>query len=785
MIISPPFLPARGSNNTEQEWLDVAMAPPPSRMPDTRAPEGAFPLSHNLSWHNGIHIQAPQAYGAYLPVRAIGDGKIVFVGKPTASNSNVNAPQNYNPFDRPGIKTAAWTDNGCIIIEHSTTIGANGATETSVVFYSLYMHLSALAKNASTQQTWKVNDVILRKAEVGTPGQIYGHGGQIHFEVCINDSNLQQLIGRAANWVAPNATPRPTADGRIDSIFGSIYFYLPASSHINTNPTRPNSSTRQANGATLGTPLWVKMTYNQGTCIFESFDEAGNPIGTPLSTPDDEYNLYDEATTRHNLLDAAHQANSSPSGWYELLRFGRNIGRGLAATDKDSLPSDATHWRRIVGPGGSQLWVDLNAEGSFKFSDADFLPVMGWNCIEDDSNPNDQRCDSVNLKSLICDTDPNNTHRMDVSNLAGRLGDAAVQKKVKKAICKFPSEWDQSTIDSRYAFVMDFDSFKKNPQGWASLESHIKAISFSELPSCYLTASWHIHPREFIEHMRMCGWRSSKEICQTFPRHLFYTTSGVRTAITSPASTYSLSQATALSRIQNHAIDLNRVMRKYGLVTAKRQSHFLAQTMLETAQWRNIPPNKLLMNEWGFGEYSPSNPMTQYYSAFYGRGVLQLTWVGNYRDYGKYRGSSALQNNTGAYIERLTPNHPRITKTSQHWTGNPADGATQITWGPRYDPDIIATNPYNACDSGGFYWVSKHHSGTININRVCDQDFTPATVGRVSVLVNGGGNGYYERQAYAAYNYRHLSDSVESTTESIINSPPPKAQVRANFSKPT
>lgn len=230
MIISPPFLPTRTAAGTDATWLDAAMAAPPSRLPDTHASEGSYPLSHNLSWHNGMHIQAPNgSSGSSLPVRAIADGKVIFVQAPTKANTSVDDAQNYNPFDRAGSKTAAWTDNGCVIIEHRSTIGAQGTTETEVVFYSLYMHLSALGRitpaGQTTRRVLQTGDAILRKDEVGTPGQVYGHAGQLHFEICLDAANLQRLIGRAPNWVAPALAPAtptaPTADGRTDSIFGS------------------------------------------------------------------------------------------------------------------------------------------------------------------------------------------------------------------------------------------------------------------------------------------------------------------------------------------------------------------------------------------------------------------------------------------------------------------------------------------------------------------------------------------------------------------------------------
>lgn len=97
-----------------------------------------------------------------------------------------------------------------------------------------------------------------------------------------------------------------------------------------------------------------------------------------------------------NSLSPGDKAKSSPSGWYELLRFGRNLGRGDAAADKDPLPASAAHWRKISTPAGEE-WVDLNATGIFKLSDADFPACAGWTCIADDASTEDQRCDSVRL----------------------------------------------------------------------------------------------------------------------------------------------------------------------------------------------------------------------------------------------------------------------------------------------------------------------------------------------------------------------------------------------------
>lgn len=703
------------------------MPAPASRLSDTGAPEGSFPLSHNMSWHNGMHLQAPQAGGADLPVRAIADGKVVFVSKPTTSNATLDDPQNYNPFDRVGAKTAAWTDNGCIIIEHRTTIGTTGATETEVVFYSLYMHLSALGRTTpegqTTKRIWKAGDPIWRKDEVGTPGKIYGHGGQIHFEVCLDTANVQQLIGRAPSWVAPATSHVPTADGRTDSIFGSMYFYLPANTPIDAGANRPTVGIRQSGSPTLGSPLWVKMSYAQGACQFESYNERGDLIGSTAMVANVEYNLYQDATDRHKALTTAQQASSSPSGWYELLRFGRNIGHGPAATDKDPLPADAAHWRRICGPAGVQLWADLNAQGSFKFSDADFLPVMGWNCISDDTSPNDQRCDSTQIKILICDQDTSNASRMEASQLARRLGDAGVQAKLKRTICKFPSEWDKASISSRYAFVMEHDSFKQNPQAWANLESHLNAISFDGLPANYLTANWHMHPKEFLQCMRQSSWLSRRELMQLVPSYV----------IRKPGSHSSPSQghweAPAIQPsdtfMATHRIALNQALRKFCINSPRRISSFIGNSVQETAWFRSLK------------ESNGNQP--DLHAGWYGRGFLQLT-----------NPNGALANGNNNYFRYF-----RFIGRSPHVP----PGQQELAW-----RDEIGTDSHHAAHSAGAYWVWPNKSTPTaanpnrpqvdNANRYADE---LATNLRRTISTANGNKVWYYNQSFtncaAAVNY--------------------------------
>ena len=66
---------------------------------------------------------------------------------------------------------------------------------------------------------------------------------------------------------------------------------------------------------------------------------------------------------------------------------------------------------------------------------------------------------------------------------------------------------------------------------------------------------------------------------------------------------------------------------------------------------------------------------------------------------------------------------------------------------------------------------------------VCDRAFTPASVGLVNRLVNGGSNGYHDRQAYAAYLMRLLTEDTSTDTTRTVVLPAPSGSVTVNFSR--
>ena len=749
------------------------MLPAATNCPGTSIPEGSFPVSLKLGWHGGIHLHAPTSGRTVLPVRCVADGQIVYARRPSSRTNDASHPQNYNPYG----ESPSWTDNGIVIIKHVTDIGIGSAAK-DVVFYSLIAHLSELKGGAlkvangtaKEEEKW-----ISRKEIIGYAGQIYGAADHVHLEIICDEPNLNRLTGRC------NGTLNLGTDGRSDTLYGEIYFHPPSGTKLYSQ--RPSDAIEAPVGATCYTttePLIVGIRYcdgngdHPGDANLTTYAENGTIVGSSfIREPDAEYDLLTRAAAIAKAFETSQaQKIPSVSALYELLRFGRIIG-----PDK-LIPAETPHWRRVNHPTGAG-WVNLNASGVYKFSDADFPEWKGWRLICDDTD-RDSRCNSGSLIRLIEDS-ADETKRLTHAELVDRLSLPRVRTSLNKVIAKFPSEWNRDTIDERWGWLRNDPEFGLKPSDWKLLQDHISALTVSEreLPDPLRTAHWHFHPKTFIAHLRNCSWLSEAELAQTLPKYLFYNQSGnPRTAITS--SNLALTRSEASRRLARHHMALNQCIRKYIGPSKQRLAIFLAQVTLETAQWRDAGPKCRLMHEWYFGQYSAANPATQYYTAFYGRGIMQLTWAGNYKTYGEYR---AFPNHTGPYVERLTPGSPRITSQSSHYEANPADHGKLFIWSPRFDPDIVGEDPYAACDSGGHYWVGKYFSGHININRACDQDYSPASIGLVNRLVNGGGNGYYERQAYAAYLMRLLTEDTSTETAQQINLPSSKSSIVVNFSR--
>ena len=654
MVISPPFLPSPIAGETEAAFLARAMVQPYAPTRDTTALRGSFPLSGSLMWHNGLHLGAPQINEQFVPVRAIADGKVIHVRQPAEFSRDPEHPLNH-----ASDGSVQWTDNGCVIVKHSTDIGAARGVAVGFGYFSLTMHLSAI------EPTVKVGAQVWRKDVLGKAGQVLGGQSTIHFEICCDTAQLKQLIGRDPTWIELENEAAPTRNGRTDCVYGDSVIYLPASTAIaHQKPLHPHR-TEPGTQTKINTAQWVVLKYEKGNLTIRSLDRMGRPIGTPQTVADAEYDLYKTACDLH-AKSKRQDIPNSPSGWYELLRFGRNLG-------PDPLPEDAANWQLIPTATGA-VWADLNYPDTFKFSEADFLTVMGWKVVNDDRDHLDQRAQSLQMSRLLQDPTPNSPEREKPGHQASRLGLPEVVAKLKNVVAYFPTEWDISTAERRVGWLKDKTQVERplNERQWGKFKNNFDALCMPDLPEEYQNAMWRINPVTFIETMRKCSWLSQAEFHQLIPE---YIVRGKGAGLSGPFF-YERSEKSAGGLIKRNSDALNRMMRKYAISNPARMAAFIGNSNPEAIWWSGL---------------EEAGAKTLRYFPWHGRGFLQLTNPdgkfgkgNNYEKYFLYRGFSVA----GAANEQIN------------------------LW-----RDSLVTETYDASESAGAYWawmgankIADHHA---------------------------------------------------------------------------
>lgn len=725
MIISPPFLPTRNANETDAGYLDRAMP---------IAAHGRYPISHLLGWHGGMHLQAPaDANRGHLPVRAIADGTVAYVRRPTSAPINTGAhPLGYN----------GWTDDGCVIIRHDTSIGANEDTDTGVRFYSIYMHLNLILPGVRQGQA------IHRKSELGRAGMFEGEAGCIHFEIICDDDNLQHLIGRTSSQLNTDE------DGRTDAVFGQMYFRLPVDTVV--YPQRPAlNRTTGIGGSSLGEEVFVGIDYRAGNALVTTYRADASIIGNALVENNAEYSLYRNAGQVVAAYRTARAANvPAHSAVYELLRFGRVLG-------PDALnPAETPHWRQVRTPSG-QGWVNLNAAEITKFSDADAPHWANW-CLLEDFEDGDSRCNIDTIRNLL---DVNRDTVTTPAEAQQRLANPEAQRFMRGVIGKFPTEWHRDSVAARWNWLItdapegaNSNTLTTNghltPADFPDFQRHAEALCFWEDANLEIAnVHWHFHPRNFIEHFRKCGWLSETELQKIY---------GQREAVY-----IDVAQSSTTIK-ERYRLSFNLVFRKYLLNTPLRMAHFFGQAAQESYYFMLVRESAVRVStairdshisvqseETGYLRVTPSNRTQLRYFAepgqvgyyegrttlgntdpgdgikYRGRGMKQLTGRYNYSEYWVFRG----------WLDRSSYN--------AHWFENGRPG-------PVIDnPQVVADSPFNAVDTAGFYCAKN------NIHRAADAGATAAASAAVSAIVNPYERPPAPRRATeTSSSYRILGDEI-------------------------
>jgi hydroxyethylthiazole kinase len=771
MIISPPFLPAPIAGESDEAFLDRAMV---GGIPG----DGGFPLSFDLNWHGGIHLTAPQEAGAPLPVRAIADGTVVYFRKPTEESSNPEHPLHYMD---------GWTDDGCIVLKHETEIGEGD--NAKVVYYSIYMHLSKI--NLANPS---VGQVVYRKDSIGEAGKIYGKAGRIHFEIIADQTQIANLTGRITREL-----DYQSGNGRTDSCWGDMYFFVPpellAYSAPPTNrtqaentsavayrcPAMPAATTQEGATSTESAPaqvtpdgyewaaasqlqhgIFVRMSYEKGQCKLTSYYLSGDVIGTQEEEADFEYNLYSKASTLYP---------QSPSSGYELLRFGRVLGPDILR------PTDAAHWRQIKVPGKSgeesrSAWVNLNAPTVTKFSDADFPHWQGWYLVDDDTDK-DSHCQSAFIRNLLnLDEGKVVADNGDAVSIAtspaydalspdeqkelseryvrertlnmSRLTSSETQSRIRRLVCKFPTEWSANDFDDRYGWLQKVaEGGPLTSDQYGKLKRHQEALAFWDKVTTTTARNnqWHFPPKDFIKIFRRCSWISKEEMVQLLP------STGLNINYSNAIKIISEGQSSGNKIMPPKMwVALNKTRAKYKIDSVIRTAHFWGQIVQETGGLQTVREYASGTAYEGRADLGNTEPGDG--ARFRGRGVIQLTGRALYTKYQTYKKANFT----------TEPNHLLIQSNSHI-----AADTSGYYWAAEKTRDRI-TNPPGAPNP--YKWVLD---GRININTRADEitftDLNDSAAIRADVLnvtrqINRAALHLDHRTAYFKHAYKALSDDT-------------------------
>ncbi|MEZ0601032.1 peptidase M23 [Paraburkholderia sp. IW21] len=736
MIISPPFLPVAGMTSTDPALTDPMM----SAVDNFELAHGVYPIALDRRWHTGVHLYPAMRNEK---VRAIADGEVVAY-RVCQHAINGGTPMDSNP--------------GFVLLKHTTETG-EGRTLT---FYSLYMHLLELSAYnslgvsgnelpeflrmpspgeslnpplAPPAQTGGGKKVY-RKDVLGLPGRCHGQR-HIHFEIFMLPNDFDHYFAATQLGNTQLHTPRGA------DYWGHSYYIIPAGQTFVPQP--PGTVDGKLHGIAFdplpggqnAQPLHIESHFHKGNKYTSVWSVAADGSRTPLvkdkAEPEYEYKLYERAMKLYP---------GCPSDGYELLRFGRIL------SGSPTLPAGAarTTWVRAAFATGQEGYIDLNNDAIVKLSDADFPFLANWQKVDEGNGPfaDDGLCDIDRLKAMLGTAKEHQTqqeqgeleeYKKEETLVRYVRSTAGVRDLLKGFVCRAPSEWDGTNNDARYGKLLSQEGefYYGDSAGYGKFIALLKQFQFwdvAHLPAG--TKFWFFHPLQFIRCFRKNGWLSAKELAQCLPRS---------------SESVSLPWSDAYQRSRIHHQFVSRVNLKYLGSNPIRLLHFLAQTYIETGGLRTMREDSL-----GDGHS---------YGPFYGRGYLQLTWPVNYEAYNKYR---LIPNNSASSFADT-----RITSSSMHiW----ADGGIAKRWAPQYDPEIIATDLAHSAESSGMYWLSKHFRRTTNINRAADLGASPTIVGFISWLINGGGNGYRDRQQFSTLLGRMLLDTVGHLPQEVLRYPP-------------
>ncbi|TDY96705.1 UNVERIFIED_ORG: putative chitinase [Herbaspirillum seropedicae] len=575
---------------------------------------GPYLIGKNRFWHGGLHIHP---IDRNAPIRAIADGELVAYRYD--ANDTSDAFFNQSTYSR-----------SFVLLKHEAELGQTVLGTSSLVFYSLYMHLRAF-QELKTGQLPGLN--FIRKI---IPARPLVKDGQPVF-----DKKKRPVIEPAREEVI-----EPTANGAVISGIGSARVrrgdILGYCGSIPDNLTTPSKGFHfeiffgdNAFLKNVNKTIWGKCLLTQAQSVLNDLlteqmfaVDTSMPLEVAPHQPEGgyykirmkrEHYWVSEDQIAEEMVESSslHQkgkkrivkqflpktdsliafANNPLKNEY-ILPAGTVVVPWMAPWLKDEefmkREYRGTFWIPLYVPDKDRLYWTKADDIKFT-SDADWA---GFQAFAETAVQNslDGVIDDEGLLALTKPSTSETDSSVGINRIAGKN-----EEKISGLIASHPTEWSKTDIPVRFQRVTtdEFGAQKLTMDQFAALTKHIERIAFWEdvagLPDSKRV--WHAHPLRFIEQLAKCMWLSEAELMRIMPN-------------------------TDQETFKTHRINLNKTMLQWGVTDRLEQAHYLAQGVHESAGMR-------LMTELP-SKYASSA------SRYKGRGFVQITSEINYKAFNLY-----------------------------------------------------------------------------------------------------------------------------------------------------
>ncbi|ORF43971.1 hypothetical protein B5800_13125, partial [Gilliamella apicola] len=249
---------------------------------------------------------------------------------------------------------------------------------------------------------------------------------------------------------------------------------------------------------------------------------------------------------------------------------------------------------------------------------------------------------------------------------------------------------------------------------FAWFQNHVKALAFWEQANIGIDANhWHCPPIEFIKHFRKCGWLSDSELKQLVPSH------AIRGNNWEKVPEFNKARNTL-------RLNINKMLRKYCINTPLRMACFFGNAIQESSWFGGLPER---------------GGTSQWYSPWYGRGLLQLTPPYNYQYYWQFRGRTISRQ-----FETLVARYREVEKMDVE-VRKANRGRFQDSQFPTLNQyfawreELINSANIDPTDSAGFYWAKN------DMAKYADETHTLERK-TINAIRNQGTKVYYRSSAF-------------------------------------